>query len=423
MNFAMLFTKAAGILLVCALSLPSGVNSAYSEDIVQYWNEKLGLAVNNSIALTLSSAQVGWTVAFVHTAILLAANNSHQFNRDVQQTAVSFAAHDSLVSVFSTLWITFDENIVSAEDAIGAGDTDKKIGRDIGEQAARAVIIARAGDGHTKFVRYTYKPAGPGVYQATPPFFAFEPLTPDAGFIRPYAGIYTVDAWTPPYFTPTTPGYHTFLIQSKEKGVRSGSTRNATETETAYLFLESQATWFNRFASLIITDTLKNDILKSAKFYAILNYGFANAGFLSYKTKYLYNTWRPVTALQYNGTYLASGNRIYDPTWTPLVNTPTHQDYISTHAAFSSAAGGILKRYLNITTLNPPVTISSNVTTDSVGILTRTYYSIDDAVRDCGLSRVFAGIHFQFSVDEGRNAGDAIAANIFNSFETGWGKL
>lgn len=164
----MLFTKAAGILLVCALSLPSGVNSAYSGDIVQYWyvylifhlrllphppnlrNEKLGLAVNNSIALTLSSAQVGWTVAFVHTAILLAANNSHQFNRDVQQTAVSFAAHDSLVSVFSTLWITFDENIVSAEDAIGAGDTDKKIGRDIGEQAARAVIIARAGDGHTK---------------------------------------------------------------------------------------------------------------------------------------------------------------------------------------------------------------------------------------------------------------------------------
>lgn len=145
------------------------------------------------------------------------------------------------------------------------------------------------------------------------------------------------------------------------------------------------------------------------------------------------------------------------------MNTPTHQDYISTHAAFSSAGGGILKRYvlfiflfvvfstirpanpqitryLNITTLNPPVTISSNVTTDSVGILTRTYYSIDDAVRDCGLSRVFAGIHFQFSVDEGRNAGyvgftercdiltmvafrDAIAANIFNSFETGWGKL
>jgi hypothetical protein len=67
----------------------------------------------------------------------------------VQQTAVSFAAHDSLVSVFSPLWITFDENIVSAVDVIGAGVTDKKIGRDIGQQAARAVIIARAGDGHT----------------------------------------------------------------------------------------------------------------------------------------------------------------------------------------------------------------------------------------------------------------------------------
>ena len=50
--------------------------------------------------------------------------------------------------MFSPLWITFDENIVFTEDSIGAALADKKIGRDIGQQAARAVIIARAGDGH-----------------------------------------------------------------------------------------------------------------------------------------------------------------------------------------------------------------------------------------------------------------------------------
>jgi hypothetical protein len=54
------------------------------------------------------------------------------------------------VSVFLPLWINFDENIVWAEDVINAGEKDKKIGREIGENAARDVIISRAGDGHTK---------------------------------------------------------------------------------------------------------------------------------------------------------------------------------------------------------------------------------------------------------------------------------
>lgn len=45
-------------------------------------------------------------------------------------------------------------------------------------------------------------------------------------------------------------------------------------------------TWFNRFASLIVRDRFNDDVLGSAKFYAMVNYGIANGGFMAYTTKY-----------------------------------------------------------------------------------------------------------------------------------------
>jgi len=213
-----------------------------------------------------------------------------------------------------------------------------------------------------------------------------------------------------------------FLQEVMQKGLRSGGTRTALETETAYLFLENQSTLMSRFVSSVLGNKLQSNVLESSKFYAMLGHALANAGFVAYATKYKYNTWRPVTAIRCNETYLAGGQQLFDANWTPMSDTPTHPEYLSGHAIYASAAGGILKRYLGSDTLNPPVTVASNATltsNDHVGVLTRNYSSIDRLVRDVGDSRVFAGFHFRFSCDEGIKAGDIVAQKVFEYFNRG----
>jgi hypothetical protein len=68
------------------------------------------------------------------------------------------------------------------------------------------------------------------VYEATPPDFPFEPLAPDARFIRPFAGIEKVEPWIPlPDVTKL--GYEKVLQQVFVNGVRENSNRTALETE------------------------------------------------------------------------------------------------------------------------------------------------------------------------------------------------
>jgi hypothetical protein len=179
------------------------VNPPTHSSVVLHRNLQVSFAVNAS---ALASAQVGWVEAYVHTAMLLAADESKHHNRDVQQTAVSFAAHDTLVSVFLEEYLNFDASMIWAEDAIGARNVDRELGRNIGEWAAEKIMIARTGDGHTKVRHPPFKSLSshglmdkislcqpsssaihinpsPGVYQATPPDFPFEPLAPNARFI------------------------------------------------------------------------------------------------------------------------------------------------------------------------------------------------------------------------------------------------
>ena len=99
---------------------------------------------------------------------------------------------------------------------------------------------------------------------------------------------------------------------------------------------------WNRFASSVIGTSLKTNVLASAKFYAQLNYALFNAGIASWDNKYLHNAWRPVTAIQYPGVYVKSGQSITDAAWAPLLRpTPSHPDYPSTHATFGGAAATV----------------------------------------------------------------------------------
>jgi hypothetical protein len=88
---------------------------------------------------------------------------------------------------------------------------------------------------------------------------------------------------------------------------------------------------------------------------------------------------------------VASGANVSDPSWDPLLSpTPNHQDYLSTHATFGGAAAAVIKAWNKGDKIN--VTISSNVTVDNIGVITRRITNLTGAAVENGDSRIYGGV-------------------------------
>jgi hypothetical protein len=75
-----------------------------------------------------------------------------------------------------------------------------------------------------------------------------------------------------------------------------------------------------------------------------------------------------------------------------LAPTPNHQDYLSTHATFGAAAGHVIRAFNGGDKVD--VYLSSNVTVDNIGVVTRHITNITAAIKENGDSRVFGGVSF-----------------------------
>ena len=108
-------------------------------------------------------------------------------------------------------------------------------------------------------------------------------------------------------------------------------------------------------------------------------------------SRYFYNAWRPITAVRRTSVWVASGKDVSDPSWEPLLTpTPNHQDYLSTHATFGGAAAAVIRAWNKGDKVN--ITLSSNVTVDNIGVITRRITNLTDAAKENGDSRVFGGV-------------------------------
>jgi hypothetical protein len=358
-------------------------------------------------------------VAAVHTA-----NESLAF----QQLAVSHAAHDSLTWTFHGTR-NFGNIFKAAQDVlsqIGINEVEEQYTRaaTIGQKAALKATTARQNDGLNHFVNYVYQPATPGVYQRTPGSAFVAPDTPQARYLRPFGGLKNITAYrAPPPPSLNSSAYEGFLNYTKSQGEKNSTVRTPYDTETAFFWRETSTIQWNRLAGNVIGSRYAKDVLTSATFYLQLNYALANAAIAGWDSKAYYNTWRPVTAIRRTDVWLPSGKNVSVPTWTPLLDpTPNHQEYISTHATFGGAAAAVIKKWNNGSDAID-IQQSTNGTGAGLGVLTRRFTSLEHAVKENGDSRVFGGIHFQFSSDVGAEVGDTVGRATLVAFEEGWEKF
>ena len=120
------------------------------------------------------------------------------------------------------------------------------------------------------------------------------------------------------------------------------SERSAEQTEIALFWVESSPLAWNRMARTIAADR-GVDLWDSARLFALLNMGLTDGYIGSFQEKYVYNFWRPVTAIQ---RAAEDGNPATspDPLWQPLLTTPPIPDHDSAHSVEGAVAATIMQR-------------------------------------------------------------------------------
>jgi hypothetical protein len=356
----------------------------------------------------------------------------HASRRASTDAAVATAAHDVLVPVLGELpspplpQACIDAGIASVEDDYEAAleaipDTPaKRKGVNVGARAAAAILALRADDGSdTLLVDITY-PQGdePGEYRFTPGTpFAFAPgwgdVTP---FVLRRSSQFRADL---PYDV-TSSAYTADFEEVKRlggNGTTTPSERTAEQTEIAMFWVESSPLQWNRIARILAADA-GLDEWESARLFGLLNMALADGYVGSFETKYLYNFWRPVTAIQLAAT---DGNpdTDADPTWMPLVTTPPIPDHDSAHSVEGGAAAQVFKRFFGTDLMSFEVcslTLPAGSTCNDAGSVTRAFTSFTQAADENALSRILVGFHFRHAVESGVEHGRRIGNRAVNRF-------
>jgi hypothetical protein len=150
---------------------------------------------------------------------------------------------------------------------------------------------------------------------------------------------------------------------------------------------------------------------KAALTYAKLGITMLDASTGSFKTKYQYLTERP---FQFIRAHIVPGA---SPAWQPYLPTPAFPDFPSNHAIFSSSLVFVLNDlYGNNVPFHDASYegVMANLGNGPENLGTRHYANFNEMEEEISMSRLYGGIHYRYSCDEGRKQGRKTAENIHN---------
>lgn len=327
--------------------------------------------------------------------------------------AVAAAVHGILASLGSSYATPGPLTFVTAkyQEALSAipDGPEKAAGVALGQAVAAAVLAARAGDGS----------AGPPVMPFASPGTpgAFRPLIPDPsatalggvaalahwGTLRPFV----VPSVAPfrseaPYGAATladavqTPEYLADYAETKALG-GNVSNRTAEQTEIGLYWIESSALGWNRVARAIL-ERRPQTAWRAARMLAHVHLAIADAYIANFDSKYHWTFWRPVTAIRLGNMNPATPG---DPSWSIMAAagaTPPVPEWPSAHAMAGAAAAEAIRANV------PGSTAFTMAATTGSGV-PRSYRSLDHAVHDNNVSRVYIGYHWRQATVEGERLG------------------
>jgi hypothetical protein len=341
-----------------------------------------------------------------------------------KEAAIAQAAYDVVRQLYPAKQAFLDSQLSSRLALIAEG-AGKSAGRALGSASASSMLRLRAGDGSDNATPHV-PPPGPGHWRPTPPDFS-SAVTPKWGEVTPFT------LQSPAQFRPNappalnSPEYTAAFNQVKALGSKASATRTADQTEIGVFWaydvggVGPPPVLYNQIAAAIATQE-GNSLVENARLFALINLAQADAGIATWEAKYIYDLWRPITAIREADT---DGNpdTVADPNWQPLGApgdglkddfTPPFPAYTSGHAAFGAALFGVLEEFYGTDKIG--FTIGSD---EFDGVrrpkAERSYDSFSEASLENALSRLYLGVHWEFDSTVGMALGDNVAQWVFTN--------
>lgn len=280
-----------------------------------------------------------------------------------------------------------------------------------GEDVGNDVFdFSRTDGGHRGYLSnfpasYTV-PTGSGLWVPTPPNFAPIPLQPYWGDNRPFIpSTNTTDVpGAPPVAYDATVGSP--FYNYADHVYQTGNNLTSEQQDIARYWADGTGTVTPpghsvSMLSKIITEHNENLAFATIAF-AKLDMAMLDAFVNCWETKYQYNLLRPVTYIQQN----------INASWLPYIATPPFPEYTSGHSTQSGAFSSVMESLYGA-----QYAFTDNTHGAAFGG-PRTYSSFDQAAAEAAISRLYGGIHYEFSNNLGVTIGNNIGQHINRLFAT-----
>jgi hypothetical protein len=153
-----------------------------------------------------------------------------------------------------------------------------------------------------------------------------------------------------------------------------------------------------------------DSLSENARNLALISMATNDALISSFKTKYFYKFWRPITAIHLGATD-SNPKTTEDVAWTTFWPTPCFPSYPSNHASGSNAALETMRRIYGAA----GHAISLTATIPVIGATTLQYSQLQKISDDIDDARVYGGIHFRFDQLAGGRMGREIATYVYKN--------
>ncbi len=417
-------------LAVSCLAISICLSSISKADVVLEWNQiasdilvantdlqnpgmasrsmaMMNLAIYDAFAMTEQNGLMFYNYGAGHSSPNLSASG---------KVAAVQAAHTVLSSLYTDQQTSLDASLVNSLAGF-TNNNAKTEGIALGLSIGQSILDYRANDGYDSMSQYMPTNAV-GHWQS-------DPLNPGQQAWGPAWGeVDTFAIQSPASFLPPPPPslssqeYADAYNEVKELGSLTNSTRTADQTEIANFWAYDRlgmGTPMRMFNDVLRTVAVQegNTEKENAELFAKATVAMADAGIVSWNSKFEYDFWRPVTGIRdgdLDGNLLTEK----DEDWTPLGApggtgnnfTPPFPTYLSGHATFGGAVFQALIDFYGTDA------IDFTLTSEELPGVERDFDSFSAAMAENGRSRVYLGIHWNFDDTLGQLAGSEVASYI-----------
>jgi PAP2 superfamily len=401
--------KATLVALALIPTIAVGMPVAHA-DVVTVWNEA---ALDAIRARNTPPPAAARNLAILHASIYDAVNGIHRTHDEylvkarapasaATEAAVTAAAHTVLAALYPIDQPSFTSISADILSRIPAGPSKDK-GIAWGQSVAEQILAARSNDGSTATALWPGSDE-PGQWRPTVSFGGVvrPALLPLWGQVTPFALENGAQFQPPAPPALTSADYAAELNLLQAIGGIDSNSRTVEQTEIAQFWGYGPSTatppgHWNQIAQSVAVGQ-GNSIEQNARLFALLNIAMADAAIVSWDCKYVYNYWRPITAIQLADTD-SNPDTTADLGWAPLLATPPFPEYTSGHSTFSAAAATVLASFFKTDR------ISFSVGSDDLPGVFRFYNGFSDAAVESGMSRIYGGIHFPSANVHGLKSG------------------